>query len=223
MSELNDIAAFALAGGYGEDRVLIDPSVVRGLEYYTGPVFEAELTFGVTDEKGNPVRFGSVGGGGRYDGLVGRFRSEPVPATGFSIGVSRLFAALKLIDSPIVNAGAQRGPVVVLVMDRDRVSHYQAMVAKLRAAGVRSELYLGSAGMKAQMKYADRRNSPCVIIQGSDEHAKGEVQIKDLIEGARAAAGIGSNEEWKAARPAQISVAETDLVQAVQEVLARHA
>jgi histidyl-tRNA synthetase len=222
VSELKDIAAFALAAGYGEDRVLIDPSVVRGLEYYTGPVFEAELTFGVSDEKGNPVRFGSVGGGGRYDGLVGRFRSEPVPATGFSIGVSRLFAALKLIDSPIVGAGAQRGPVVVLVMDRDRVAHYQAMVARLRAEGVRAELYLGSAGMKAQMKYADRRNSPCVIIQGSDEHAKGEVQIKDLIEGARAASGIQSNEEWKAARPAQFSVPEHDLVSAVKDVLARH-
>nr|HMN73755.1 ATP phosphoribosyltransferase regulatory subunit [Rhodoblastus sp.] len=197
-------------------------SVVRGLEYYTGPVFEAELTFGVTDDKGNPVRFGSVGGGGRYDGLVGRFRSEPVPATGFSIGVSRLFAALKLIDSPIVSAGDQRGPVVVLVMDKDRVAHYQAMVAKLRAENIRAELYLGSAGMKAQMKYADRRNAPCVIIQGSDEHARGEVQIKDLVEGARAAAAIQSNEEWKSARPAQFSVAEHEMVSAVKDVLARH-
>ena len=223
VAELRDIAAFALAGGYGEDRILIDPSVVRGLEYYTGPVFEAELTFGVTDDKGQPVRFGSVGGGGRYDGLVGRFRNEPVPATGFSIGVSRLFAALKLIDSPIVSAGDQRGPVVVLVMDRDRVAHYQKMVAALRAENVRAELYLGSAGMKAQMKYADRRNAPCVVIQGSDEAARGEVQIKDLIEGARAASAIGSNEEWKAARPAQVSVAEADLVTAVKDVLARHA
>ncbi len=223
VAELRDIAAYALAAGYEADRILIDPSVVRGLEYYTGPVFEAELTFGVQDEKGNPVRFGSVGGGGRYDGLVGRFRNEPVPATGFSIGVSRLFAALKLIDSPIVGAGSQMGPVVVLVMDRDRVAHYQAMVAKLRAENIRAELYLGSAGMKAQMKYADRRNSPCVIIQGSDEHARGEVQIKDLIEGAKAAAAIQSNEEWKSARPAQFSVPEHELAAAVKDVLARHA
>ena len=221
-NELLEIARIVSAAGYEEDRIRIDPSVVRGLEYYTGPVFEAELTFGVTDEKGNPVRFGSVGGGGRYDGLVGRFRNEPVPATGFSIGVSRLFAALKLIDSPIVSAGAQMGPVVVLVMDRDRVAHYQAMVARLRAENVRAELYLGSAGMKAQMKYADRRNSPCVIIQGSDEHARGEVQIKDLIEGAKAAAAIQSNEEWKSARPAQFSVPEHELVSAVKDVLARH-
>ena len=223
IEELREISRLAQSAGYGADRIRIDPSVVRGLEYYTGPVFEAELTFGVTDEKGNPVRFGSVGGGGRYDGLVGRFRNEPVPATGFSIGVSRLFAALKLIDSPIVNAGAQMGPVVVLVMDRDRVAHYQAMVARLRAENVRAELYLGSAGMKAQMKYADRRNAPCVIIQGSDEHARGEVQIKDLIEGARAAAAIQSNEEWKSARPAQFSVPESDLVSAVKDVLSRHA
>ena len=142
---------------------MIDLSVVRGLEYYTGPVFEAELTFGVKDEKGNPVRFGSVGGGGRYDGLVGRFfagdvsqqrhrSNEPVPATGFSIGVSRLFAALKLIDSPIVGDAALRGPVVVLVMDRDRMPAYQRMVSALRTANIRAELYLGSAGMKAQMK-----------------------------------------------------------------------
>ena len=220
--ELADIAAFAAASGYAQDRVLIDPSVVRGLEYYTGPVFEAELTFGVTDDKGQPVRFGSVGGGGRYDGLVGRFRSEPVPATGFSIGVSRLFAALKLIDSPIVAAGAEPGPIVVLVMDRGRIGDYQKMVGELRAAGVRSELYLGSAGMKAQMKYADRRNAPCVIIQGSDEMEKGEVQIKDLIEGARAAAAIQSNEEWKAARPAQVSIAREKLVDAVRDILARH-
>jgi histidyl-tRNA synthetase len=221
-ADLSEISAFCAAAGYGEDRILIDPSVVRGLEYYTGPVFEAELTFGVKDERGNPVRFGSVGGGGRYDGLVARFRGEPVPATGFSIGVSRLYAALKLIDSPIVSGADMTGPVVVLVLDREEIARYQSMVARLHAANIRAELYLGSAGMKAQMRYADRRGSPCVIIQGSDERAKGEVQIKDLIEGARAAASIASNEEWKAARPAQVSVPEDKLVEAVREILARH-
>jgi histidyl-tRNA synthetase len=165
------------------------------------------------------VRFGSVGGGGRYDGLVGRFRAEPVPATGFSVGVSRLFAALKLIDSPIVAAGVESGPVVVLAMDRDRLGDYQKMVGALRAAGIPAEMYLGSAGMKAQMKYADKRRAPCVVIQGSDEKARGEVQIKDLVEGAKAAAAIQSNEEWKAARPAQFSVAEAELVQAVRSIL----
>ena len=213
---------FVEQAGYGSDRIRIDPSVVRGLEYYTGPVFEAELTFGVNDERGNPVRFGSVGGGGRYDGLVARFRGEPVPATGFSIGVSRLYAALKLIDSPIVSGAELTGPVVVLVLDRDQITRYQSLVARLRDANIRAELYLGGAGMKAQMRYADKRGAPCVIIQGSDERARGEVQIKDLVEGARAAASIASNEEWKAARPAQISVLEESLVEAVREILARY-
>ncbi len=222
VAELAEIAALAAAGGYGDGRIVIDPSVVRGLEYYTGPVYEAELTFTVADENGQPVRFGSVAGGGRYDGLVGRFRNEPVPATGFSIGVSRLSAALRAIGSPLVRGAEQPGPVVVMVMDRDAIPAYQAMAAKLREAGIRAEIYLGSSGMKAQMKYADRRGSPCVIIQGSDERAKGEVQIKDLIEGAKAAESIASNADWKALRPAQFSVAEGDLVNAVKDVLARH-
>jgi histidyl-tRNA synthetase len=168
------------------------------------------------------VRFGSVAGGGRYDGLVGRFRPEPVPATGFSIGVSRLLSALQIVKSPIVAAGEERGPVVVLVMDRDRIADYQRMVAQLREAGIKAELYLGSAGMKAQMKYADRRRAPCVVIQGSNEKAAGEVQIKDLIEGAeraRADAASASNAEYRAARLAQVSVPEQDLVAAVRKIL----
>ncbi|MET0743037.1 MAG: histidine--tRNA ligase, partial [Microvirga sp.] len=221
VEELAEIAALVAASGY-DDRVSIDPSVVRGLEYYTGPVFEAELTIQVQGEDGRPVRFGSVGGGGRYDGLVGRFRSEPVPATGFSIGVSRLFAALKAVGSPVVSGREVLGPVVVMVMDRNEVAAYQAMVTRLRRAGIRAELYLGSSGMKAQMKYADRRRSPCVVIQGSNERARGEVEIKDLIEGARAAGAIASNAEWKSARPAQVSVPEADLVSAVRAVLERH-
>ncbi|MBI1867756.1 MAG: histidine--tRNA ligase [Methylocystis sp.] len=218
--EIEDLVRFC---GYGADRIRIDPSVVRGLEYYTGPVFEADLAFATRDEKGNPVRFGSVGGGGRYDGLIGRFRAENTPATGFSIGVSRLYAALKLVGSPIVEAGGRTGPVVVLALDRDHIADYQRLAAALRAAGIPSELYLGASGMKAQMKYADRRNSPVVVIQGSNERAKGEVQIKDLIEGARASAAIATNEEWKALRPAQFAVPEGELAEKVQELLSRHA
>ncbi|MBG0794805.1 histidine--tRNA ligase [Methylocystis sp. H62] len=217
--ELLEIEDLARDAGFGPDRIRIDPSVVRGLEYYTGPVFEADLTFETKDEKGNPVRFGSVGGGGRYDGLVGRFRSENAPATGFSIGVSRLFAALKLIGSPIVSARPHVGPVVVLVLDRDRLADYQRMAAQLRGAGIAAEIYLGASGMKAQMKYADRRNSPLAIIQGSDEKARGEVTIKDLVAGAKAAANIATNEQWKALRPAQYAVSEAELVEEVQKAL----
>ena len=209
------------AAGYGPDQIRIDPSVVRGLEYYTGPVYEVELTLETKDEKGRPVRFGSVGGGGRYDGLVSRFRGEPVPATGFSIGVSRLQAALTMLGK--IDTTPEFGPIVVTVFDRDRVADYQKMVAALRNAKIRAELYLGNPkNMGNQLKYADRRNSPCVIIQGSDEKARGEVQIKDLIEGAKAAAAIASNAEWRETRPAQFSCREDELVAKVREVLARH-
>jgi histidyl-tRNA synthetase len=220
ISELEAISNLVTTSGY-EGRIRIDPTVVRGLEYYTGPVYEVELLLDTKDEKGRPVRFGSVGGGGRYDGLVSRFRGEPVPATGFSIGVSRLQAALTMLGQ--LDTQAEFGPVVVTVFDRDRVADYQKMVAQLRQAGIRAELYLGNPkNMGNQLKYADRRNSPCVIIQGSDEKARGEVQIKDLIEGAKAAAAIASNQEWRETRPAQFSCAEADLVARVREVLARH-
>jgi histidyl-tRNA synthetase len=220
-TELAEIERLVAASGYGSDRIRIDPSVVRGLEYYTGPVYEVELLLDTKDEKGRPVRFGSVGGGGRYDGLVSRFRGEPVPATGFSIGVSRLQAALTMLGK--LDTKPEFGPVVVTVFDRDRVADYQKMVASLRAEKIRAELYLGNPkNMGNQLKYADRRNSPCVIIQGSDEKARGEVQIKDLIEGAKAAAAIASNQEWRESRPAQFSCSEADLVAKVREVLARH-
>jgi histidyl-tRNA synthetase len=218
--ELQEIEALARASGYGSDRIGIDPSVVRGLEYYTGAVYEIELTFPITDEGGGPVRFGSVGGGGRYDGLVGRFRSEDVPATGVSIGVSRLAAALAHLGKLDVTAPA--GPVVVTVLDGERLPDYQNMVAQLRAAGIRAELYLGSGKMGAQLKYADKRGSPCVVIQGGDEKAKGEVQIKDLIEGAKAAGAIATHTEWREARPAQFAVAEDKMVESVREIVRRH-
>lgn len=220
LAELEAIQDLVEAGGYGDGRVLIDPSIVRGLDYYTGPVFEAELTFEVTDDDGRPVRFGSVGGGGRYDDLVARFTGKSVPATGFSIGVSRLQAALAALGRSKVSVAS--GPVVVLVMDRAELPRYQRMAQELRAAGVRAEMYLGTSGMKAQMKYADKRGAPCVVIQGSNEREAGEVQLKDLIEGAKAAQSIADNKEWKESRPAQISVPEADLVAEVKRIIARH-
>lgn len=221
--QLEEIRGLVRSAAYGMDRIMIDPSVVRGLEYYTGPVYEAELLAEIPNEEGKIVRFGSVGGGGRYDGLVSRFRGEPVPATGFSIGVSRLMTALKNLGK--LDTSDVIAPVVVLTMDKDTESlgRYQKMVAELRAAGIRSEMYLGGAGMKAQLKYADRRGSPVAIIQGGDERAKGEVQIKDLIEGARMSAEITDNAEWRAARPAQVTVAESELVSEVRKILAAQA
>ena len=222
VTELADMQVLFSAGGY-DGRVKIDPSVVRGLEYYTGPVFEAELQFDVTNEDGQKVVFGSVGGGGRYDGLVSRFRGEPVPATGISIGVSRLMTALKNLGK--LDVSDVVGPVVVLVMDRDTESlgRYQKMVSDLRQASIRAEMYVGGSGMKAQMKYADRREAPCVIIQGSQEREAGEVQIKDLVEGKRLSAEIEDNVTWRESRPAQITAKENGLIDAVREILASQA
>ncbi|MGN6142993.1 MAG: histidine--tRNA ligase [Mesorhizobium sp.] len=219
VQELADIGAMIAAAGYEDGRVKIDPSVVRGLEYYTGPVYEAELLAEIPNEDGKIVRFGSVGGGGRYDGLVSRFRGEPVPATGFSIGVSRLMTALKNLGK--LDTSDVIAPVVVLVMDRDTTSlgRYQKMVSDLRKAGIRAEMYLGGAGMKAQLKYADRRGSPVAVIQGGNEREAGQVQLKDLIEGARQAAAIADHAEYKEARPGQATVAEADLVAEVRKIL----
>jgi histidyl-tRNA synthetase len=219
--ELSEIAKLVRATGY-DDRVRIDKTVVRGLEYYTGPVYEVELTFEIKDEKGRPVRFGSVGGGGRYDGLVSRFRGEPVPATGFSIGVSRLQAALTHLGK--ISEKPAPGPVVVTIFDRDRVADYQRMVSALRAAKIRAELYLGNPknNLGTQLKYADKRGAPCAVIQGGDEKARGEVQIKDLILGATLADTKDREDYLKKQAEAQFAVKEAALVEAVRALLARH-
>lgn len=219
VKELATIFGLVQACGFG-DRVVLDPSVVRGLEYYTGPVFEIELTFKVQNEKGQDVVFGSVGGGGRYDGLVSRFRREPVPATGFSIGVSRLANALKLTGN--LQAEEPVGPVVVLVMDKDQTAGYQAMVAELRRAGIRAEMFLGNTkNFGKQVAYADKRNAPAVIIEGSQEREQGILQVKDLVAGKLAAAAITDNAEWKAARPGQFEIKRDDLVSAIQNLLSQ--
>jgi histidyl-tRNA synthetase len=218
VNELSAMQSLFTAAGYGSEKIKIDPSVVRGLEYYTGPVFEIELTFKVQNEKGQDVVFGSVGGGGRYDGLVSRFRREPVPATGFSIGVSRLANALKLTG----NLGAKDpvGPVVVLVMDKDQTARYQAMVSDLRKAGIRAEMFLGATkNFGKQVAYADKRNAPAVVIEGSQEREQGILQIKDLVAGKEAAKEISDNAEWKAARPGQFEIKREDLVPAIQKLL----
>ena len=222
VNELQEIAAICGACSYDEQRVRIDPSVVRGLEYYTGPVYEVEFLLETKDEKGRPVRFGSVGGGGRYDGLVSRFRGEPVPATGFSIGVSRLQAALTMIGK--LDSKPAPGPVLVTAFDRDRVADYQKMAAALRNARIRAELYLGNPkhSVGQQLKYADKRGAPCAIIQGGDEKAKGEVQIKDLILGATLTDTKDREEYLKKQAEAQFAVNESELVDGVRRVLAKH-
>ena len=220
VDELNVIGALVSGAGYDADRIKIDPSVVRGLEYYTGPVYEAELSFDVTNEKGEKVVFGSVGGGGRYDGLVSRFMGQPVPATGFSIGVSRLMTALKNLGK--LGQAKSLAPVLITVMDGDveSMGRYQRFTQALRAEGIRAEMYQGNwKKFGNQLKYADRMGAPIAIIQGGDERAEGVVQIKDLIEGKRLSGEIEDNATWREARVAQEVVAEPDLVAKVKEIL----
>jgi len=217
LAELAAIDAALNAMKVGQAAVRFDPTIVRGLEYYTGAVFEAELLLETTDDRGRAVRFGSIGGGGRYDDLVARFTGERLPATGFSFGVSRLASALRAAGRGA--ADAVRGPVVVIVFSEADMQHYLDAVSELRNAGVAAELYLGRAGMKAQMKYADRRGAPAAVILGGDEIAAGQVTVKDLDAGRALAAGIADNEAWKAERPGQVVVPRADLVATVRRIV----
>jgi len=219
LNELIEIDNLLNAGDFKSDRVRFDPTIVRGLDYYTGPVMEAELTFETTNEKGEQVRFGSLGGGGRYDGLVARFRGQEVPATGFSIGVSRVYTALETLGK-LTKDKRRAAPVVVLVMDQEHKEKSQAMVQALRGAGIKSELYLGTSGMRAQLKYADKRCAPLVVIQGEDERENGQVTIKDLDLGAKLSKEIEDNKEWRESQAAQQTVKSDELVRVVKSMLA---
>lgn len=235
LAELESISRVVEMSGYGSKRIRIDPSVVRGLEYYTGPVFEAELLFDVTNEKGQKVQFGSVGGGGRYDGLVSRFMGQPVPATGFSIGVSRLMTALKNLGK--LSGEAASGPILVTIMDRDRIGDYARMAQDLRTAlnplgadgqptgpTIPVELFQGNPkDFPKQLRYADRRGSPIAIIQGGNEKDAGKLIVKDLIEGKRIAETITDNAQWREAKAGEHLVDEADLVITVRRVLAEQA
>jgi histidyl-tRNA synthetase len=209
VEELGRISAALNGMGISDESAVFDPSIVRGLEYYTGPVFEAELMLETLDEAGRPVRFGSVGGGGRYDDLIARFTGERVPATGFSFGVSRLAAALALTEA---KASAPRGPIVIIAFSDADMSEYLRLAAEIRAAGMACEVYLGRAGMKAQMKYADRRGSVAAVMLGGDELAAGTVTIKDLDLGRELAAGISDNAAWKTERPGQVTLPRAEAI-----------
>ena len=217
LAELSAIDVALTALGVGPDRAIIDPAVVRGLEYYTGAVFEAELLLPTTDERGEIVRFGSIGGGGRYDDLVARFTGERVPATGFSFGVSRLASALRAAGKDL--AAATRGPVVVIAFDQTRMADYFAIAGELRGAGISAEVYLGSSGMRAQMKYADRRSSPAAVIVGEDELAAGTVTIKDLDLGRALSGDVEDNAAWREQRPGQQTIPRAELTAAIRKIL----
>jgi len=216
LGDLKLIDALLSSAGLNDQKARFDPSIVRGLGYYTGPVFEADITLNTNDAKGRPVRFGSVGGGGRYDGLVARFKGVEVPATGFSFGVSRLAAVLASLEN---QQQATNGPIVVLALEPEQMSNYFAMAEELRNAGIRAEVYLGTSGMKAQMKYADKRNAPAVVIVGEDERNAGNVTVKNLVLGAKMSEKITDNTQWREGRPAQVTDKRENLITLVRASL----
>ena len=216
LSELEQIVKLLSVCGYGPDRVQFDTGVVRGLDYYTGAVFEAQLTFPIQNEAGATVVFGSVAGGGRYDDLVARFTGQTVPATGVSIGVSRLISALA---SRGLSGGDLAPLIVVTVMDKAEAAASFQMVTELRKAGLRAEAYVGTGKFGDQMKYADKRGAAIAVIEGGDERARGEVTLKDLALGAELAKSVESRAAWVGARQAQISVKRDNLVAAIKDML----
>jgi histidyl-tRNA synthetase len=219
LAELSRIGAALASFGISEAQAQFDPSVVRGLEYYTGAVFEAQLLAPGVNDEGEAVSYGSIGGGGRYDDLVARFTGERVPATGFSFGVSRLAAALAARAEAAETE--TRGPVVVIAFDEARMSDYFALAAELRGAGIAAEVYLGASGMRAQMRYADKRVSPAAVIYGGDEIEAGTVTVKDLDLGRELAAGVADNKTWREDRPGQVTVPRADLVDVVRAMVER--
>ena len=221
VDELRQIDEAITGAGYGEDRVVIDPTVVRGLAYYTGPVFEGVLTFDVVDEDGVARQFGSVFGGGRYDDLVERFTGQKIPATGASIGVDRLLAALRTLGK--IDVESTTAKVLVTRLDKNMTGDYQQIATELRAAGINTELYVGKQGIGKQFKYASDSGKTVAIVMGSDEQARGEVSIKDLRQGVELSKEIGADrKKWLEEQPAQFAAPRGELVAAIRKVIARY-
>jgi len=154
-----------------------DPSVIRGLEYYTGPIFEVNLTFDVKNVKGQVIQFGSIGGGGRYDNLVKNFGNFDFPATGISIGIDRLVYAL--MQKKEFNIKSNK-PILICVFDRNSIAEYVKLQNQLRSGGISAEIYSGDGNLKNQMKYADKLGSPAVIFYGENEIKSGKATLKNL-------------------------------------------
>ncbi len=220
VEELTEMDSLFRTMGYDEETIVFDPTVVRGMDYYTGPVFEANLTFEFKDEKGQNKDFGSIAGGGRYDDLIERFTGQKVPATGISIGVDRLLSALSFLNKNEKNLGD--APVVVTVMDKDKIGEYIKITNELRDANIAAEIFLGSGGFNKQMKYADKRGASIAVIAGSDEFEKDQVTIKDLMLGKELSENIQEREEWLKEQPSQVTVPRSDLLKTVKEILSRY-
>ena len=204
-----------------KNQIVYSPTLVRGIEYYTGNIFEANLLFKVKNQKGQEVEFGSVGGGGRYDDLVSRFTNNIAPATGVSIGLDRLLVGVQQRDNFWKNNKEieNTGPVVICLFEADKGATYNTILTELRSAGIKSEIYSGDGNIKAQMKYADKRNSPAVILYGENESKSGTVTIKNLRAGKESSKKIKTREDWKSNKSAQVTVKLENLIDEIKKIL----
>jgi len=186
INELGKIFAFTESSEF-KDQIIYSPTLVRGIEYYTGTIFEANLLFKVKNQKGKEIEFGSVGGGGRYDNLINRFGNLDVPCTGASFGLDRLvFALMQKKDFKIK---ATR-PIVICVFDKDKIEEYIVILNKLRTSNISSEIYPGEGKLKKQMEYANKIGSPAVIFYGDDEIKSGKATLKNLETGSESSVKI---------------------------------
>ncbi len=193
-----------------------DPTVVRGLEYYTGLVFEVELTTKVVNDKGKEVIFGSVAGGGRYDKLIARFGKEDVPATGISIGIDRLIYAIEQFDKIQSN----KKPLIIIAnLIPEQISNYLSIAEVVRDEGYACEIFYGSNNLSKQLKYSDKRKASLVIIIGEDEIKNKTISIKNLTVGKELSKNIDSREEWKELKAGQFIINKDDLIAELKKIL----
>jgi histidyl-tRNA synthetase len=192
-----------------------DPTVVRGLEYYTGLVFEVELTAKILNDKGKEVIFGSVAGGGRYDKLIARFGKEDVPATGISIGVDRLVYAIEQFDK----ISSNKKPLIIIAnLISDEISTYLNIADQLRLEGYACEIFYGSNNLSKQLKYCDKRGASAVVIIGEDELKNNTISIKNLTVGKEMSKNIDSREEWKELKAGQFTINKDDLINEIKKI-----
>ena len=215
ISELNEIFELTKSSRFS-DRIKFSPAVIRGIEYYTGAIFEANLLFKVKNKKGEEVEFGSVGGGGRYDNLITRFTQSIYPATGVSIGLDRLLYA---IDQKEIEKVKDNNPIVICVFDKKQMPQYNKLLTLIRSSNINSEIYCGNGNLKTQMKYADKKNAPAVILYGDNEIKSGTVTIKNLKLGKEVSEDVKMREDWTSSKTAQITAKVENLVNEIKKIL----